>query len=361
VGGGWGPGAEPERSARRAASGAAFPSPWTPGAPGAILLTMSTNLAVSAEPGAAQPAAGDSAVAAVREFNRFYTNVIGLLREGLLDTPYSLTEARVIFELARADDAEVAELRAWLDIDRGYLSRILARFEADGLVTRRRSASDGRRQVISLTEPGRSAFRNLDDRSAGQIGALLAQHSAADRRRLTVAMATIREVIDGPARPAQVTLRAPEPGDLGWVIQAHGALYAGEYGWDATFEALVARIVADYAAGQDPRRERAWIAEAGGRPAGCIFCVRKSDTTAQLRLLLVEPWARGMGIGESLVAECLAFARGSGYAEIVLWTQDVLAAARRIYQRAGFQLVEEGRHHSFGHDLVEQTWRLDLG
>ncbi len=303
----------------------------------------------------------NSSVAAVREFNRFYTNVLGLLREGLLDTPYSLTEARVIFELARADNAEVAALRAWLDIDRGYLSRILARFEADELVTRRRSASDGRRQVISLTEHGRSAFLMLDARAADQISALLSERSQADQRRLTTAMASIREVIEGPSRPSEFALRAPEPGDLGWVIQAHGSMYATEYGWDVTFEALVARILADYAANHDPRRERGWIAEADGRPAGCVFCVRKSDTTAQLRLLLVEPWARGMGIGERLVTECIAFARSSGYSEMVLWTQDVLAAARRIYQRAGFQLVDEGKHHSFGHDLVEQTWRLDLG
>ena len=321
-----------------------------------ILLTMSTNLVAPAE-----PTAGVPAVAAVRDFNRFYTNVLGLLREGLLDTPYSLTEARVIFELGRADHAEVAALRAWLDIDRGYLSRILARFEADGLVTRRRSASDGRRQVIGLTPRGRSAFRMLDSRSAGQISALLAERSPADQRRLTAAMASIREVIEGPARPPEFVLREPEPGDLGWVIQAHGALYAREYGWDAGFEALVARIVADFAADHDPRRERAWIAEAGGLPAGCIFCVRKTDSTAKLRLLLVEPWARGAGIGERLVAECIAFARASGYSEIVLWTQDVLTAALRIYQRAGFELVDEGKHHSFGHDLVEQTWRLPLG
>jgi DNA-binding MarR family transcriptional regulator/GNAT superfamily N-acetyltransferase len=317
---------------------------------------MSTKLPVPAD-----SAAGVPAVTAVREFNRFYTNVLGLLREGLLDTPYSLTEARVIFELGRTDHAEVAALRAWLDIDRGYLSRILARFETDGLVTRQRSASDGRRQVIGLTPGGRSAFRMLDSRSTGQISGLLSERSPADQRRLTAAMASIREVIEGPARPPDFALREPEPGDLGWVVQVHGALYAREYGWDADFEALVARIMADYAAGHDPQRERGWIAEAGGLPAGCVFCVRKSDTTAQLRLLLVEPWARGAGIGERLVAECIAFARASGYAEIVLWTQDVLAAARRIYQRAGFQLVEEGRHHSFGHDLVEQTWRLALG
>jgi DNA-binding MarR family transcriptional regulator/GNAT superfamily N-acetyltransferase len=303
----------------------------------------------------------DPEIAAVREFNRYYTNVLGLLRESLLDTPYSLTEARVIFELARADSTEVAALRASLDIDAGYLSRILTRFEADGLVSRRRLGSDRRRQVITLTPRGHAAFRMLDGRAAGQISALLSSRAPADKRRLADAMASIREIIDHSPRPLEFTLRAPEPGDLGWLVQAHGALYAREYGWDATFEALVARVVADYAAGRDPQRERAWIAGARGRPAGCILCVRKDEATAQLRLLLVEPWARGTGMGERLVAECIAFARDAGYSELVLWTNDVLIAARRIYQRAGFVLVDEQRHHSFGHDLVGQNWRLDLG
>jgi DNA-binding MarR family transcriptional regulator/GNAT superfamily N-acetyltransferase len=303
----------------------------------------------------------DQEVAAVREFNRFYTNVLGLLREGLLDTPYTLTEARVIFELARADSTEVGTLRASLDIDAGYLSRILARFEADGLVTKQRLGSDRRRQVIGLTEQGRSAFMMLEGRASGQIAALLAGRAPADRRRLTGAMADIREIIDGSASRAQeFTLRAPEPGDLGWIVQANGALYAREYGWDATYEALVARIVAEFAAEHDPERERAWIATVDGRPAGCILCVRKDDATARLRLLLVESWARGMGIGERLTSECIAFARAAGYSEIVLWTNDILVAARRIYQRAGFVLMDEERHHSFGHDLVGQDWRLEL-
>ncbi len=303
----------------------------------------------------------DREVAAVREFNRFYTNVLGLLREGLLNTPYSLTEARVIFELARADSTEVGALRACMDIDAGYLSRILARFEADGLVTRRRSSSDGRRQIIGLTSRGRSAFGMLQGRATGQIRALLSGRGEDDRRRLTGAMASIREILEGSLPSPDLTLRAPEPGELGWVIHAHGTLYAREYGWDATFEALVARVVAGYASGHDHQRERAWIAEVGGSPAGSIFCVRKDEVTAQLRLLLVESWARGAGIGERLVGECIAFARAAGYAEMVLWTNDVLTAARRIYQRAGFVLTSEERHHSFGHDLVGQNWRLDLG
>jgi len=302
----------------------------------------------------------EAQIAAVREFNRFYTNVLGLLREGLLDTPYSLTEARIIFELARQDQAEVTRLRQWLDIDAGYLSRILARFETDGLVTRTRSAEDARRQVIGLTGSGRAVFATLDALSAGQIRGLLAKLSEDRRRRLTDAMTTVREVIEGKPRLTAFLLRPPAPGDLGWAVRRHGALYAAEYGWDETFEALVARIVADYAGRRDRRREAAWIAEVDGEPAGCVFCMRHSDTTAQLRLLLVEPWARGIGIGARLVSECVSFARKAGYREIVLWTNDVLHAARRIYERAGFELAAEAPHHSFGHDLAGQDWRLAL-
>jgi DNA-binding MarR family transcriptional regulator/GNAT superfamily N-acetyltransferase len=319
------------------------------------MLTMSTNSTVAPRPGQA------GRVAAVREFSRFYTGLLGLLREGLLDTPYSLTEARVIFELARGERTEVAVLRRALNIDAGYLSRLLARFEADGLIVRRRSDTDGRRQVIGLTRQGQAAFQLLDDRSAGQIAGLLAGRTEQDQQRLTEAMARVRQILAGPPRPAPaVRLRPPGPGDLGWVVQAHGALYAAEYGWDETFEALVARIVADYAAEHDPQRERAWLAEVEGRPAGCVFCVRKDSGTAQLRLLLVEPSARGLGIGRRLVGECVGFARAAGYSELVLWTNDVLASARRIYQQAGFELVAQEQHHSYGHDLVGQTWRLPL-
>jgi len=302
-----------------------------------------------------------SRVTAVREFNRFYTGLLGLLREGLLDTPYSLTEARIIFELARSDQADVVELRRVLDIDAGYLSRLLARFEADGLVARRRSASDERRQVISLTGQGRTAFALLDDFSASQIRALLSGCGEEEQRRITEAMAYVQRVLSGSRHSPAVGLRQPGPGDLGWVVHRHGLLYATEYGWDETFEALVARIVADYAAGHDRRRERVWIAEADGQPAGCVFCVRKDDETAQLRLLLVEPAARGLGLGGQLVGECISFARTAGYSQLVLWTNDVLTAARRIYERAGFQLTGQEKHHSFGHDLVGQTWRLALG
>lgn len=298
-----------------------------------------------------------SRIAAVREFNRFYTGILGLLSEGLLDTPYSLAEARIIFELAGTDDTEVAELRRVLDIDAGYLSRLLARFEADGLVARRRSAADGRRQVISLTRQGRAAFTLLDNSSAGQISALLSGCAEEEQRRLTEAMTYVQRVLTGSRLCPAVRLRQPQPGDLGWVIHRHGSLYAAEYGWDETFEALVARIVADYAADHDPQRERAWIADVDGKPAGCVFCVRRDDATAQLRLLLVEPAARGLGLGGQLVGECISFARAAGYLEVVLWTNDVLTSARRIYQRAGFQLTGEEQHHSFGHDLMGQTWR----
>jgi len=307
---------------------------------------------VAAEAG---PPVADGDVAAVREFNRYYTNVLGLLREGLLDTPYSLTEARIIFELARQDELEVAALRRWLDLDAGYLSRILAR-----LLRKSRSPGDGRRQVISLTQAGRAAFGRLDALSSDQIRGLLAAVPAGQRSRLTTAMAGIREILDGRPAAGTVVLRPPVPGDLGWVVQRNGALYAAEYGWDETYEALVARLVADFAARADRAGEAAWIAEAGGERAGCVFCMRKSEQTAQLRLLLVEPSARGLGIGGRLVAECVAFARRAGYREVVLWTNDVLHAARRIYQSAGFELAGSKPHHSFGHDLVGQDWRLAL-
>jgi DNA-binding MarR family transcriptional regulator/GNAT superfamily N-acetyltransferase len=294
---------------------------------------------------------------AVRAFNRFYTRLIGVISEGLLETPYSLTEARVIFELAQRDLCEVTDLRRSLDLDAGYLSRILSRFAADGLIRRERSADDARRQVTGLTDRGREVFRDLDARSGVQIAEILAGLAEEDQRRLVGAMEAIEGILGESRRPQMYVLRPFGPGDFGWVVQRHGALYAAEYGWDVTFEALVARVVADYVEGG---RGDAWIAEVDGEPAGCVFCVPKDERVAQLRLLLVEPSARGLGIGGRLVEECVRYARQRGHEELVLWTNDVLASARRIYQRAGFELVEEGPHHSFGHDLVEQTWRLKL-
>ncbi|MPZ88184.1 MAG: GNAT family N-acetyltransferase [Nitriliruptorales bacterium] len=304
-------------------------------------------------------ATGDR-VTTVRAFNRFYTGVIGVLREGLLGTPHSLTEARVLFELAQREPTDAADLRRSLDIDAGYLSRVLARFRTDGLATRERSAKDGRRQVIRLTEQGRVAFETLDARSADEIRGLLARLSDEDQRRLVGAMEVIREVLGGCPRRGAYVLRPLRPGDLGWVVHRHGVLYAEEYGWDETFEVLVARIVADYADHRDPRRENAWIADVNGEPAGCVFCMKKNERTAQLRILLVEPGARGMGIGARLVEECIRFAKRAGYEELILWTNDVLEHARRIYQRAGFELVDEEPHHSFGHDLGGQHWSRKL-
>jgi DNA-binding MarR family transcriptional regulator/GNAT superfamily N-acetyltransferase len=300
------------------------------------------------------------AVASVREFNRFYTNVIGLLRGKYLDSPYSLTEARLLFELARHDASEVTDLRRVMDIDAGYLSRILARFESDGLITRQRSAADGRRQVIRLTATGRAAISYLDSSAAQDTGQMLSLLSAEDQGRLLDAMRTITDVLADSPEPRGYLLRDPRPGDLGWVIQRNAEVYAAEFGWDQTYETLVAGIVAGYAATMDPKREAAWIAEVDGARAGCVFCMREDDTTARLRLLLVEPWARGLGIGGRLVEEVLRFARQAGYTSITLWTNDILAGARRIYQRAGFTLDSESAHHSFGHDLVGQTWSRSL-
>jgi DNA-binding MarR family transcriptional regulator/GNAT superfamily N-acetyltransferase len=305
-------------------------------------------------------AADEGAVAAVRGFNRFYTNVTGLLRGKYLDTPYSLTEARLLFELAQRDTSEVTDLRRVVDIDPGYLSRILARFASDGLISRRRSAADGRRQVIRLTGSGRGVVAGLDARSAEQTRGLLAGLRDDDRRRLLDAMHVITETLTGSPRPRGYLLRAPRPGDMGWVVQRNAAVYAEEFGWDESYETLVARIVADYVDHRDPAAEAAWIAEVDGAPAGCVFCVREDVTTARLRLLLVEPWARGLGIGARLVEEVMRFARQAGYSRITLWTNDVLADARRIYQRAGFTLDDESQHHSFGRDLTGQNWSRTL-
>lgn len=295
----------------------------------------------------------------VRSFNRGWTELLGLLDHGLLDTPYSLTEARVIFELAQQPTWERLALRNRLGIDASFLTRVLARLQERGLVEASPSSADGRALDLALTAAGRVAYDELDRRSRDQIGALLAPLSAAQRDELVEAM-TVTTNLVRPGDGGTVTLRGLRPGDLGWVIGRHGAIYADEFGWDADFEALVARIVADYHANHRPGWEQAWIAELDGARAGCVFCCRRDATTAQLRILLVEPWARGLRIGGRLVDECIAFARGAGYTTIMLWTNDVLVSARRIYQAAGFELVDEEPHHSFGHELVGQNWTLDL-
>ncbi|MFC4589741.1 bifunctional helix-turn-helix transcriptional regulator/GNAT family N-acetyltransferase [Sphaerisporangium corydalis] len=302
----------------------------------------------------------DELVAGVRAFNRFYTRVIGVLGAEMLDTSYSLTEARVLFELDRRGSMEAGELRRMLGLDAGYLSRMLARFETGGLVTRERSAADARRQIVLLSEAGHAVFRTLDAASAAAVRELLAPLGQEDRRRLISAMTTIQGVLGGPPRPEPYVIRPPRPGDLGWVVHRHGTLYAEEQGWDETFEAMTARIAADYAEDHDPKRETGWIAEVDGEPVGSVFCVRRDDRTAQLRLLLVEPGTRGMGIGGRLVEECLAFARRSGYERIMLMTIAALAGARRIYERAGFRLDEEHTAPAYGTEVTFQTWSRDL-
>ncbi|MEV4680196.1 bifunctional helix-turn-helix transcriptional regulator/GNAT family N-acetyltransferase [Streptomyces kurssanovii] len=300
----------------------------------------------------------------IRAFNRFYTNLIGALDYGKhLYTPYTLTESRVLYELAHSPRTDAADLRGELSIDAGYLSRLLAKFERDGLVARAPSERDPRRQRITLTDRGRKAAALLDERSRQAVGALVADVPERDRDRLAEALGTVRELLSQArsGSAAEPVLRDPGPGDLGWIVQRHGALYAAEYGWDAGFEGLVARIVADFAQEHDPRLERVWIAETDGRPVGSVMCVRDvAPDTARLRLLLVEPEARGHGLGDRLVRAAVDFARDAGYRDMVLWTNDVLTAARRIYQRAGFTLVAEKPHRSYGADLVGQDWRLTL-
>lgn len=303
--------------------------------------------------------AGD--IGTVRSFNRFYTGVIGVLGEGLVQTPYSLTEARVIFELAQRDDTEVLALRRALDLDPGYLSRMLARFETDGLVERERAPGDARRQIVRLTPRGREVFAMLDERSVAEIRALLDGLPARDRHRLLDAMRAIHGVLGDRPRGDGFALRPLRPGDLGWIVERNGALYDRECGWDRTYEALVAKVVADYVQNHDPAREDAWIAESGGVRVGGVFCVRRTDDVAQLRLLHVEPDARGLGIGAALVGECVRFATEAGYSEIMLWTTALQRPAHRVYEQAGFVLDEEEPPvERFGDVIHGQVWRRGL-
>ena len=330
--------------------------------------------------GASAPA--DPAVQELRRFNRFYTNLIGALDYGRhLYTPFTLTEARVLYEVANHQRVDAADLRASLSLDAGYLSRLLGKFEDRELISRARSDQDPRRQRITLTDGGRQAAGLLEERSQDAVGSLLERLSAADRSRLMASLRTVRTLLDddapdaltpppgpqaassAPATPAapEVTLRTSGPGDLGWMVERNAVLYAAEYGFDLSYEALVARIVAEYAESFDPALDRTWIAELGGERVGAVMCVRDSrPRAARLRLLLVEPAARGHGVGRRLVGACVEFARAAGYEELVLWTNSVLGAARSVYQRAGFELVAESGHHSFGQDLVGQDWRLPL-
>ena len=300
-------------------------------------------------------------VSAIRRFNRFYTKHIGVLRERHLDSPFSLTEVRVLYELAHRDGLTASTLGRELALDSGYLSRILRSFEQRGLIEKTRSESDARKTHLRLTDNGRTAFAPLDSRANEEIAALVERVHPDDRRRLSEAMRTIERVlVPGAEASRSYLIRTHQPGDIGWVVYRHGVLYAREYGWDERFEALVAQIVAEFVQNFDARRERCWIAEQNGERVGSAFLVRKTDTIAKLRLLLVEPKARGLGIGHRLVEECIRFARQAGYERITLWTNSVLHAARRIYQEAGFTLVSEEPHAMFGKDLVGQTWELEL-
>jgi len=304
-----------------------------------------------------------SRVAAVREFNRFYTSRIGALDEGYLSSRFSLTQVRVLYELAHRGAATASELGRDLGIDTGYLSRIVRGFAGRGLLARTAAKDDARKAILRLTVRGKSTIAPLEARARHQIGALLDHVPAAEQERLVTSMRAIERGLRSgpPAAAPKVALRTHRPGDMGWVVERHGALYWEEYGWDESFEALVADIVAKFITNLDPKRERCWIAEVDGERVGSVFCVKNSKTVAKLRLLLVEPRARGLGVGSRLVAECIAFARAAGYRDLVLWTNDVLVAARRIYERAGFELVESDRHTSFGKRLVGQNWRLRLG
>ena len=299
----------------------------------------------------------DHRIAAVRRFSRFYTRIIGALEEGLLESRFSLAEARVLYELAQRDDLTATDLGRDLGLDLGYLSRILQRFERDGLIARAPSDTDKRQSRLSLTAGGRDAFAPLETRSREQIGALLSPLSEPGQAGLVAAMSRIETLLDA-ARTKPWLLRQHRPGDIGWVVQRHGALYAEEYGFDSRFEALVAHVAGDFLARHDPARERCWVAECDGVNVGAVFLVRKSDETAKLRLLIVEPSARGLGIGRRLVAECIGFARYAGYRGITLWTNDVLVAARNIYQQAGFRLIASAPHTDFGPPMVGEDWEL---
>ena len=293
---------------------------------------------------------------AVRSFNRFYTRRLGLVRGGLVRTRHPLAEARVLYELGHHQAMETSALRDALDVDAGQLSRLLTRLETEGLLARERSEGDARRRLIRLTPAGAEAFETLDRRTVEQVGRLLDELGDARRARLVRALADVRAALQEPTLRTVSIRDRLQPGDLGWMVSRHGALYAREYGWDASFETLVAGIAAAF----DPARDTAWIAEVDGRRAGCVLCVHQDERTAKLRTLLVEPDARGLGLGGRLVDEVIRHARARGYAELTLWTNDVLTAARRIYERAGFTLTGESPHHAFGHDLVEQTWSLTL-
>ena len=298
-------------------------------------------------------------IAAIRDFNRLYTRQLGLLNRGFLGSKLTLTEARVLYELAMRADVTAGEVAADLQLDVAYLSRILARFRKRGWLSRKASASDGRRQHLRLTAAGRAAFRPLDGEAKAQIAGMIEPMTAADRSSLVAALGEVRRAV-APAKDTEIAIRGLKIGDVGWITHRQGLLYTEEYGWDVAYEGLVAKILSDFVAGYDERRAGAWIAERDGVILGSVFLVRASPTVGQLRLLYVEPRARGMGVGRKLVQECISGARARGYRKLKLWTNDVLVSARRIYEAAGFRLTGEESHQSFGKQLTGQMWELDL-
>lgn len=304
----------------------------------------------------------NSRVDAVRGFNRFYTRMIGLLHEGMLKSSFSLTEVRLMYEISHRENATASELARDLGLDAGYLSRILASFEKRGLLKRTPSSTDGRQNYLSLTNAGAKAFRPLDEGANEEVAAVLSKLSEAQQARLVDSMRNIEELIGDKAGTASepFILRPHRPGDMGWVIHRHGAVYAQEYGWDERFEALVAEIAAKFIREFDPKRERCWIAERDGSIIGSVFLVKQSEETAKLRLLLVEAQARGLGLGKRLVQECIQFAKLSGYRKITLWTQSNLHAAKHVYQRAGFVKVHEEPYDGIGRNLISETWEITL-
>jgi DNA-binding MarR family transcriptional regulator/GNAT superfamily N-acetyltransferase len=307
------------------------------------------------------PAAAADPVAAVRQFSRFYTRQLGLLDAGLLKSPFSLTEARILFELATNPGLTATDLSRDLGIDPGYLSRLLKGFEKRNLMTRAVSADDGRQALLGLTESGRAAFAELDQASRRQILGMIGKLMPKEADRLVQAMQAVEHLM-GEAEPSAdpVVLRPHRLGDIGWIAHRQAVLYAQEYGWDETYEILAAEILAGIVRNFDPEREASWIAERNGSVIASVFVVRGSDTVAKLRLLYVEPSARGLGLGRRLVDTCIGFARDKGYRTLTLWTNDVLLPARRIYQAAGFTCLAREPHHSFGKDLVGETWNLAL-
>ena len=300
-------------------------------------------------------------VSAIRAFNRFYTRRLGVLDQQVLKSPFSLSEARVLYELAHRDDAAAKEIGIELGLDPGYLSRIVQKFDEDGLITRKPLLTDRRQYRLALTAKGRQAFAKLERNTNDDVAAMLAALPRGGGQRLIEAMAAIERLLGASSiPPSPAVLRDPRPGDMGWVVQSHGALYAREYGFDPTFEGLVAEITAKFLSSFDPSRERCWIAEIDGVQVGSVFLVRHSDDVAKLRLLLVDPAGRGQGLGARLVGECIGFARACGYRRITLWTQSILIAARKIYQDEGFVLVASEPHRSFGQDLIGETWERKL-